>query len=114
MTGFEILNIYEALGSMINNEFDLNTSFVIAKDMQELDVCRNIIDTKRNKLIEKYAEKDENDNIVKITNPEEFNKEIDELLNEEVEINLTKINKESLSDVKISPKNATWLMHIIE
>lgn len=121
MTGYEILNIYDVLSSIVDDEFDLNTSCAIVKNLQEIEVFKKVIDLKRNKLIEKYAEKNENgeiiyaDDKIKIIDTDSFNDEINKLLSDEVEnINIQKIKKENISHIKISPKSTIWLMYIVE
>ena len=114
MTGYEIINIYETLASIAGNEFDLGTSCAIAKNINELQIYVNVIESKRSKLIEEFGEKNEDENTVKVKDVDSFNKAINELLSDEIEVNLIKIKEEKFADIKISPARAMWLIKIIE
>lgn len=114
MTGYDVINTYETLVSIADSEFDLATSCAIAKNISELQIYVNVIESKRKKFIEEFGEKDENENIIKVKDVDSFNKAMNEILSEKIEINLTKIKEEKFSDIKISPAKAMWLIKIIE
>lgn len=117
----EILNMYEAFTKLADRELDLNTACRIAKNIKELALSKEIIDEKRNKIIGEFARKDEQNRIVQsengtveIDNPDAFGRAMSELLSEQAEICLLPIRMESLSEIKISPKDILPLMEIIE
>ena len=114
MTGYDVINTYETLVSIADSEFDLATSCAIAKNISELQIYVNVIESKRKKFIEEFGEKDENENIIKVKDVDSFNKAMNEILSEKIEVNLTKIKGEKFSDIKISPAKAMWLIKIIE
>lgn len=60
LKALDILNVYESLEKLSEHELSLETSFVIAKNIKELLLSKEIIETKRNNIITKYAEKDKN------------------------------------------------------
>ena len=60
---FELLNLYESLNKLSEQELDLETSYTIAKYMKEIFVAKDLIDGKRNKIILKYAKKQEDGNL---------------------------------------------------
>ena len=111
LKALDILNVYESLEKLSEHELSLETSFVIAKNIKELLLSKEIIETKRNNIITKYAEKDKNgvitqedDGGIKINDPVKFSDELNELLSSEININLTKIYKKDLEKITIQPK----------
>lgn len=111
LKALDILNVYESLEKLSEHELSLETSFVIAKNIKELLLSKEIIETKRNNIITKYAEKDKNgaitqedDGGIKINDPVKFSNELNELLSSEININLTKIYKKDLEKITIQPR----------
>ena len=111
LKALDILNVYESLEKLSEHELSLETSFVIAKNIKELLLSKEIIETKRNNIITKYAEKDKNgaiaqvdDGGIKINDTVKFSNELNELLSSEININLTKIYKKDLEKITIQPK----------
>lgn len=112
LKGIEILGIFNALEKLSEKELDLSTSCDIARNIKELSVAKDVIENKRNKIVLEYAEKDNDGNVaqmedgsIKIADMNTFSKKISELLESHTEVNLIKISMDSLSDVKISPKD---------
>lgn len=123
MKVLKILNIYESLTTLADKDLDLNTAFTIAKNIQSLTVPKRIIEEKRDKLIQTYAEKDkdgkirqnkDNTIIFSESNAKECDKKLTALFNEDINIELAKIQKSALADIKISPKLILGLMDILE
>lgn len=123
MKAINILGIYESLTTLADKDLDLNTACDIAKNLQELTVPKQIIEQKRNKLIQDYSEKDNDGNILtrengavifNENNEIECNKKLAELFESDIDINLIKIKKSNLNDIKISPKVALGLIDILE
>ena len=123
MKALKILNIYESLTTLADKDLDLNTAFTIAKNIQSLTVPKRIIEEKRDKLIQTYAEKDkdgkirqnkDNTIIFSESNAKECDKKLTALFNEDINIELAKIQKSALADIKISPKLILGLMDILE
>ncbi len=113
LKAFELLDIYESLSKISEQELDLETSYAIAKYLKEILVAKELIDGKRNKIIFKHAEKQEDGNLKQTDNggieihKEEigkFNSEMDGLLNSEISIPKISIKKSSLSSITIPPK----------
>lgn len=91
--------------------------------MKTLTAPKQVIDEKRFKLIKTYAEKDNNGNLKKNTdgtiifseaNAKECDKKLTALFSEDIDIELTKIKKSALADIKISPTLVLGLMDILE
>lgn len=117
LKAFEILNIYETLVKLADKELDLNTACTIAKNLKETHTAKEVIDKKRDKIVLKYADKDEDGNAkqfddghVEISDKNAFAKEIDEMLNTYVTVDIKKIQMDALSEIKISPKD---ILHLI-
>ena len=53
LKALDILNVYESLEKLSEHELSLETSFVIAKNIKELLLSKEIIETKRNNIITK-------------------------------------------------------------
>lgn len=121
LTGIDILNMYESLMKIAEKEFGLNTACIIAKNIKELSISKEIVENKRNTIIMKYATKDDNGDIkmlengnIKISNVKKFNDEMSILLSSEVDANLEKIKKDAFDGISISPKDILPLMNILE
>ena len=121
LKAIDILNIYHSLEKMSDLELDLSPACTIAKNLKELAVAKEVIENKRNKLITEYAKKNEDGTICQLENgsieiqqPGTFSAKLDELLSSETETNLIKIQKETLSEIKVSAKTLLPLMTIME
>lgn len=123
MKALNVLYTYESLASITDERLDLNTAMIIAKNMKTLAATKQVIDEKRLKLIKTYAEKDNNGNLKKNTdgtiifsetNAKECDKKLAALLSEDIDIELIKIKKSALADIKISPTLVLGLMDILE
>lgn len=123
MKAINIFGIYESLTTLADKDLDLNTACDIAKDIQNLSIPKQILEQKRNKLIQEYGEKDDEGNLktndngsISFTENNEYecNKKIAELFNEDVNVELVKIKKSALKDIKISPRIAIGLIDILE
>lgn len=111
LKALDILNIYNSLEKLSEFELNLEASFLIAKNLKELLISKEIIEVKRNDIITKYAEKDEKGNIIqledggiKILDNLSFSSDLNELLSSEINIDLYKIDKRCLEKITIQPK----------
>ena len=123
MKALNVLYTYESLATLTDERLDMNTAMIIAKNMKTLTAPKQVIDEKRFKLIKTYAEKDNNGNLQKNTdgtiifseaNAKECDKKLAALLSEDIDIELIKIKKSALADIKISPTLVLGLMDILE
>jgi len=117
LTGLQVINIFNALENLSEKEFDLDTTCNIVKNSKELSIAKKVIDDRRDRLLAEYAEKDEDGNIkqeengmIHITNINVFQEECNKFLFAKTDVDIIKIRKGSLADVKISPKD----YHILE
>lgn len=121
LKAFDILNKYDNLTALANKEVDLLTACTIAKNINALALSRDVINKKRDNIVLKYAEKDENGNVIQkengnlnITDIEKFNTEITEILETEIEVEIGKISIEKLQELKVSPAEISSLLDIME
>ena len=121
MKAMKILETYEALVTLADQDLNLITACNIAKNLQELNTPKQVIEQKRNKLIQEYSKKDETGNLITneqggilLENEEELIGKLNELFEGDIDVNLIKIKKSELEDIKISPKVALGFMDILE
>jgi len=117
-------NVLDSLNKLIDKEINIKTSYKLSKLFKQLANEYNIFEENRMKLINKYAEKDEIGNVrvnmennsvfIIDNNKEKFNKEINELVNIEVEIFIEKIRLDDLGDIKVSPRDLFNLDFLFE
>lgn len=104
----------------MGKNFKGSVSFQIGRLARELDKELKLFEKERENLIKKYAEKDENGNLifieknVKILDTNAFNYEMQELLDSDLNINAEKIDIEVFEDIEISPEQAMILEYIIK
>ena len=108
-------NLNEILHSNLKASVAYKLSRIAAKVSEEMKV----FDEQRRKLVDKYGEIDDEGNTkVPESSREEFNKEINDMFKEEIDIDLSKISVEDLVDSKaneIDVKGSTlinldWLL----
>ena len=120
MNGIQLLNLYEVFMYLSDKELDINTACIIAKNIHGLTLLKDTVDGKRRKIIEKYAMRntdgeilsDENGMITEFTDVNAFNIEMGKLLSSNIETynDIITINKKSLSEIKITPQSLLLLM----
>lgn len=103
----------ETFSKILKQSFKGSLAFKIARIARELEKEMQTFNEERVKLIEKYAEKNENgdfvtdeNNNIKINNSkiDEINKEFDSLLNTELEINAEKLLINNIDDFELTPQ----------
>lgn len=118
-----LVNSINILSKLNNYELPIKLSYSIAKNIKIIDEELKIYTEERQKLINKYAEKDKDGNIitsedgtVNILDSENWERDIMELLKIENEINIKKIKIEELenSDIRITPFELTQIEYMIK
>ena len=108
---------------VINKEFFTGAiSFQIVKLIKQLDKEIANFESVRDKMIEKYAARDENGNIqmdndniiIDSNNVNIYNKEISELLNIPIEIDFNPLPAELLNNINLTPMQAYTLSPFFE
>ena len=119
----DIIEGTDVLRKLAGKSLRGKTAFQISKLLKRLEDELTFFNTTRVEIIKKYSETDENGELVQDENGNvklkedklnEFNAEITELLNTEVEINCEKISLAAIEDLDFTPAEMTLLMPLIE
>ncbi|WP_443660660.1 hypothetical protein [Clostridium algidicarnis] len=120
-----ILNDAAALGAITNKELPVKVSYAIAKNINKIESELKVYDSEKQKLIDKYSEKGEDgktlidaENKIKIQDEylDDWNKDIEELLAIECEINIHKFHISELenSNCSMTPGELMLIDYMIE
>lgn len=104
MTNIEILNLFDGLKELQDSKVPLNikTSFILAKNNKIISELANLITDKQFEIYKKYGTSNDDGTItVPKENVPQLQHDVDELMNIDNNIDLTKINLNDLEDVKI-------------
>lgn len=119
----DIFNAVPALREISSKEFPGSTTFKIARLIRELDKEIQLFEEERNKIANKYGEKDENgvlitkDNgMIKISDDkiQECNEELQALFSTQVEINANKLSVDIFDTIEMTPTQAMNLEPIVD
>ena len=119
----ELLNSVETLQKLSQKDFKAKLAWQIARLLRSAESEIQSFNETRMNLIRKYGEKDENGELVtdergncKITEGEvnDFNIELNDLLNSTVEINANKIDIDQLEDLDFTPSEIAILEPFID
>jgi len=116
--------ILDSLNKLIDKEVNIKTSYKLSKLFKQLINEYNHFDENRIKLLNKYAEKDNNGEVkvnkennsvfILDVNKGKFNKEFSELVSIEVEFVFEKVRLDDLGDTIISPRDLFNLDFLFE
>lgn len=106
-----LVNSVGVLSKLTNLELPIKLSYAFSKNITKIDAELKAYNIEREKLLNKYGEKDEEGKLklsekgeVNILDRENFNKEIAELLQCESEIDIHLIDLEKIdTEIKITP-----------
>lgn len=119
----QLVNSTDVLQKLSKAQLKARTALSIARLLKEAERELGVFNETRMSLITEYGEKDENNNLItdadgncKIPNETlaEFSKELQELINTEVEINASKINLSDIDSIDFTPSEITALEAFIE
>lgn len=110
----DLINSKGSLTKLAKTDIPIKTAYWLNKDIQKLNNEFLIFDELKKKLFEKYGENKDNQIIIKPENIESFQKDFNELLKSEIEVEIHKIKLEMLGEIKLSPFDLTALQFIIE
>lgn len=119
----KILNDTNSLITISQKQLPVKVSYAIAKNIKKLESELKIYNKEREKLINKYCIKDDEgknvideDNNLKIADEhlETWKKEINELTDIEVDIDIHKFNLDSLLDYDMTPAELMIIDYMIE
>ena len=109
----DVVNATETFNKIMQQSFKGSLAFKIARLARELDKEMQTFNEERQKIIQKYGNKDENGELiidkngnVKFDNAniEEINQEFSSLLETELEINADKLPMDSIDNFEITPQ----------
>ena len=119
----DLISSVETLQKLSQKDFKAKLAWSIARLLRAAEAEMQSFNETRMNLIKKYGEKDENGELVvddkgncKIApdSAEQFSKELNELVESEIEINANKINIELFDDVNFTPYEMSVLEPFIE
>ena len=114
----DIINSTEILQKLAQQNFKAKLALSIARLLKQVEAEIQIFNTTRIDLVKKYGIKDENGELItddsgnctiEDNSLEVFNKELNELLNTEIEINANKIDINLLEECDFTPSEITAL-----
>ena len=121
----KILNTINVLGNLNNTQLNIKLAYAISKNINKIDIELKTYNDEKAKLINKYAEKDKEGNvisdehchiIIEEKHKEDWNNDISELLSIENEIDIHKIQLDDLlnANYNISPAELSMIDFMIE
>lgn len=125
ITNRRIVNDSIFLASLMHRQFPVKISYAISKNISKLESDLKIYNSEREKIINKYCKKDEEGNLVidesnNYSIEEEYidicNKELNELLDIEVDIDIHKFKLNDLlqCNLEVSPADLSLIDYMIE
>lgn len=121
LTNKEILNIANGINSLVSKSLPIYASYALSKNIDILNKEIEDYNKAKNKLLDKYGKKDDSGKLVKskrgeivLGKPEEFNNEVNELLNIENSLEVYVIKLENLGDNDFTPQEIISLKFMIE
>lgn len=125
LTNRKIINDVGLLLKLSNIQLPVRTSYVISRNIKKIEKELEIYNEERQKLLDKYAEKnedgslkvDENDQLkIPNENLKAWNKDINELLDIEIDIDIHKFNIKDLlnSNCEITANELILIDYMIE
>ena len=120
-----IVNTINTLGNLNNTQLPIKLAYAISKNINKIDIELKTYNDEKAKLINKYAEKDKEGNvisdehghiIIEEKHKEDWNNDISELLSIENEIDIHKIQLDDLlnANYNISPAELSMIDFMIE
>lgn len=122
ITNRELLNKIRVLESTAEKQLGVKVSYIIAKNIKNINKELELFNEEKIKIINKYSEKDEqgnpkinNNNFILVKGKEDLvNKEYNELLDIEIEIDIKKFNINEIdSEAKFTPNELIELDFMI-
>ena len=117
----EIYELNEGLKAIVDKELPIKMAFLIQKNMSMMEDEIKNAEVIRQKIIKKYEDEEATKNLkeqgkiqLKKDKLEDFNKEFNELMEQEVDIKLKKIKIDDLDGITMKPVDLNRLRYIIE
>ncbi|NWK12777.1 hypothetical protein [Clostridium cadaveris] len=120
-----LINSINVLSKLNNMELNIKVSYAIAKNIDKLEKELKVYNDQKKKLIEKYSVKGEAGNVkvnedgtinIQEDKVQDWNKDINELITLENEVDIHQINVEDLfkCDCNITPVELNLINYMIE
>lgn len=102
----EVIGVNQELKFIQNMELSADASWIISEIPDKIASTLKRYESERLKLCQKFGKIGSDGQNYEFTdkNREHFNDEYNKLMNREVEIDITKIDRKAFSDVKLSPR----------
>lgn len=111
----ELINGAEALKKINEQILPMRAAFQLARIIREVQKEYDAFDLARKKLFEMYGKVEENGSYkIEKENIEDFNKEINSLLEVNVQLNVEPVMLEDLENVNITPQDILYLEKFIK
>lgn len=120
----KILNTINVLGNLNNAQLPIKVAYAVSKNINKIESELKAYNTEKAKLIDKYSEKDEEGKVIsneqghvtiKNEHIEDWNRDINELLSieNEVDIHMIQLNDLLNANYNISPAELTLIDFMI-
>lgn len=117
----KIIDIINGIGNILNMSLPVKASYAISKNMVKLEKEAEIYNKEREKLLSKYGAKNEDGTLkvnetgnVDIENVEDWNKDIKELLEIEVDIDIHKFSIDEIINCNMTAREVALIDFMIE
>lgn len=119
----ELKELSDTIRELLPLQLNINLSYKIACIAREIREKQNMVDTLKEELIETYAKKDEKgmtliseEGVVEIDKKDaaELNKQLNDLMVRNIEINIEKIKLDDILDLNLTIGQMTSLLPLIE
>ncbi|MCC7575003.1 hypothetical protein KO361_05405 [Candidatus Woesearchaeota archaeon] len=118
-----VIEAIPALNNLSDVKLPVKTSYVIAKNIRELSKILEDIEKIKKQVFDKWVEKDKDGNpisegnkegVFKLKKNNEFNKEMNELLDIENDVNISTVTLDDLEGVDLTPGTIMSIDWMIE
>ncbi len=109
-----LLNAKQAIEKLMKQDLPVMVSFKISQFVKRYNREYTVFIEKKKKLFEEYGEEKDGQFTIKKENSEQFNEDIEKLLDIEVTLEVEKIKLISLATIKLSPMDLNNLEILIE
>src|SRR5690625_4159840 len=115
LTVQDLYNLTKGLNDLLDKELSTSTSFTIARNHKKVSDEAKTAEELRKKIIEKYKDKENEDGSIQLKKDklDEYKKEIEELHEQEVDVDIKKIKLDDLGE-SIKPRTLGLLEKIIK
>lgn len=124
LTNLQLIKIVNSLKNLVNQSLPVKTSYNLMYDIDKINANLKIYDKEKNKILQKYGKKNEHDKLVvksdqtvvfnSIEDENKCKKDITDLLNISIDVDLRKIKITEFGDATLSVNQVNDLMYIID